>query len=128
MIAMLSSFFGGLALLLASVGLYGLMSYSVARRTPEIGLRMALGALPAGILVLILKEVTFLLLAGIAVGIPAALAGSHVISSMIYGVTDNDPSTILLSCSILLAVAALAAYVPARRASRIDPMIALRSE
>jgi predicted permease len=128
MIAMLSSFFGGLALLLASVGLYGLMSYSVARRTPEIGLRMALGALPAGILVLILKEVAFLLLAGIAVGIPAALAGSHVISSMIYGVTDNDPSTILLSCSILLAVAALAAYVPARRASRIDPMIALRSE
>jgi predicted permease len=128
MIAMLSSFFGGLALLLASVGLYGLMSYSVARRTPEIGLRMALGALPAGILALILKEVTFLLLAGIAVGIPAALAGSHVVSSMIYGVTGNDLPTILLSCSILLAVAALAAYVPARRASRIDPMAALRSE
>jgi hypothetical protein len=128
MIAMLSSFFGGLALLLASVGLYGLMSYSVARRTPEIGLRMALGSPPAGVLVLILKEVTLLLLAGIAVGIPAALAASHVISSMIYGVTGNDPSTILLSCSILLAVAALAAYVPARRASRIDPMTALRSE
>jgi predicted permease len=128
MIAMLSSFFGGLALLLASVGLYGLMSYSVARRTSEIGLRMALGALPAGILVLILKEVIFLLLTGIAVGIPATLAGSHVISSMIYGVTGNDLPTILLSCSILLAVAALAAYVPARRASRIDPMAALRSE
>jgi predicted permease len=128
MIAMLSSFFGGLALLLASVGLYGLMSYSVARRTSEIGLRMALGAQPAGILVLILKEVSLLLLAGIAVGIPAALAGSHVISSMIYGVTGNDLPTILLSCSILLAVAALAAYMPARRASRIDPMTALRSE
>ena len=78
---------------------------------------MALGALPTGILVLILKEVMLLLLAGIAVGIPAALAGSHVISSMIYGVSGNDLPTILLSCSILLAVAALAAYMPARRAA-----------
>jgi putative ABC transport system permease protein len=128
MIAMLSSFFGGLALLLASVGLYGLMSYAVARRTSEIGLRMALGARPGGVLWLILKEVIWLLLAGLAVGIPAALAASHLISSMIHGVTGNDPLTILLACSILLAVAALAAYVPARRASRIDPMTALRSE
>jgi predicted permease len=128
MIAMLSSFFGGLALLLASVGLYGLMSYTVARRTSEIGLRMALGAQPGSVLVLFLKEVIRLLLAGMAVGIPAALAASHLVSSMIYGVAGNDPLTILLSCSILLAVAALAAYVPARRASRIDPMTALRSE
>ena len=97
MIAMLSSFFGGLALLLASVGLYGLMSYSVARRTPEIGLRMALGSPPAGVLVLILKEVTLLLLAGIAVGIPAALAASHVISSMIYG---SRATTRRRSCSL----------------------------
>jgi predicted permease len=128
MIAMLSSFFGGLALLLASVGLYGLMSYSVARRTAEIGLRMALGAQPGSVLVLILEEVIWMLLAGMAVGIPAALAASHLISSMIYGVAGNDPLTILVSCSILLAVAALAAYVPARRASRLDPMTALRSE
>jgi putative ABC transport system permease protein len=128
MIAMLSSFFGGLALLLASVGLYGLMSYTVARRTAEIGLRMALGAQPGSVLVLFLKEVIRLLLVGMAVGIPAALAASRLISSMIYGVAGNDPSTILLSCSILVAVAALAAYFPARCASRIDPMAALRSE
>lgn len=128
MIAMLSSFFGALALFLAAVGLYGLMSYSVARRTAEIGLRMALGAQPRSVFVLILKDVIWLLLAGMAVGIPAALAASHLISSMIYGLAGNDPLTILLSCFILLAVAALAAYVPARRASLVDPMTALRSE
>lgn len=128
MIAVLSSFFGGLALLLASVGLYGLMSYAVARRTAEIGLRMALGAQPGTVLLLFLKEVIRLLLAGMAVGIPAALAASRLISGMIYGVAGKDPSTFLLSCSMLAAVAALAAYFPARRASRIDPMAALRSE
>jgi ABC-type antimicrobial peptide transport system permease subunit len=128
MIAMLSVFFGGLALLLASIGLYGLMSYAVARRTSEIGLRMALGAQRSGVLALILKDVALLVLAGMAVGIPAALGSSRFISSMVYGVAGNDPLTILLSSSILLAVAALAGYVPARRASRIDPTIALRSE
>ena len=89
---------------------------------------MPTAAQPGGVLVLFLKEVIQLLLAGMAVGIPAALAASRLISSMIYGVAGNDPSTILLSCSILVAVAALAAYSPARRASRIDPMAALRSE
>ena len=128
MIAMLSSFFGGLALLLASVGLYGMMSYAVARRTAEIGLRMALGAQPGSVLVLFLKEVIRLLLVGMATGIPAALAASRLISGMIYGVAGKDPSTILLSCSMLAAVAALAAYFPARRASRINPTAALRSE
>jgi predicted permease len=128
MIAMLSSFFGGLALLLASVGLYGLMSYAVTSRTPEIGLRMALGAQPASVLALILKETIWLVLAGMVAGIPAALVASRLISSMVYGVTGRDPLIILVSCSILLTAAAIAAYVPARRASRIDPMVALRSE
>jgi predicted permease len=128
MIAMLSSFFGGLALLLASIGIYGVMSYTVARRTSEIGLRMALGAQPGGVLALVLKEVMCLVVAGMVVGIIAALAGSRLITSMIYGVDSNDPLIILMSCSILLASAALAAYVPARRALRIDPMAALRSE
>jgi predicted permease len=128
MIAMLSSLFGGLALLLASVGLYGLMSNAVARRTSEIGLRMALGARPASVMLLILHEVIGLMLAGIAVGIAAALAASRLISSMIHGVAANDPWIILLSGGILLAVALAAGYIPARRASRIDPMMALRSE
>jgi predicted permease len=128
MIAMLSSFFGGLALLLASVGLYGLMSYAVARRTSEIGLRMALGAQPARVLRLIFKEVMCLVLAGMAVGIPAAMIASRLVSGMVFGIAENDPLTILLSSGILMVVATLAGYVPARRASRIDPMIALRSE
>jgi predicted permease len=128
MIAMLSSFLGGLALLLASIGLYGLMSNAVARRTPEIGLRMALGAQTGGVQALILKEVMWMVLAGMVVGIPAALGGSRLISSMLYGVAANDAPIILLSSAILLAVAVLAGYVPARRASRIDPMTALRSE
>ena len=128
MIAMLSAFFGGLALLLASVGLYGLMSYAVARRTSEIGLRMALGAQPATVLRLIFKEVMLLVLAGMAVGIPVALTASRLVSGMLFGVAGNDPWTIGLSSAVLVVVAMLAGYVPARRASRIDPMIALRSD
>jgi predicted permease len=128
MIAVLSSFFSGLALFLASVGLYGLMSNSVARRTSEIGLRMALGAEADGVLALVLKDVMRLVLVGMAVGIPATVAGVRLISSTLYGVGANDPLSILLSCSTVLAVAAAAGYVPARRAARIDPMTALRSE
>jgi predicted permease len=128
MIAMLSSFFGGLALLLASVGLYGIMSFAVARRTSEIGLRMALGAQNSGVLQLMLGDVLKVVLAGMAVGVPAALAASRLISRMVYGVSAKDPLTILLASSILLSVALLAGYLPARRASRIDPMAALRSE
>jgi putative ABC transport system permease protein len=127
-IAMLSSFFGGLALLLASIGLYGLMTCSVARRRSEIGLRMALGARPSGILGLILRQTAGMLAAGLVVGIPAALAASRLVSGIVFGVAGNDPLVVVLSCSILIAVAAIAVYGPARRASRIDPMAALRSE
>src|SRR5207249_5270559 len=102
MIAMLSSFLAGLALLLASVGLYGLMSYTVARRTSEIGLRMALGAQPASVMRLVIKEVIWLALAGMAVGIPAALTASRLISGMVFGIAGADPLTITLSSAILL--------------------------
>jgi ABC-type antimicrobial peptide transport system permease subunit len=128
MIAMLSSFFAGLALLLAAIGLYGLMSYAVTCRTSEIGLRMALGAQPTGVMVLVLKDAAWLVLAGMGIGIPAALASSRLISSMVYGVSGNDPHIVLVSCLILLSVATLAGYIPARRAARIEPMLALRSE
>jgi len=128
LIAILSAFFAGLALLLASVGLYGLMSYTVTRRTSEIGIRMAVGAQPSDVLGLILREVMWLVLAGIAVGVAAALAASHLVSAMLFGLSANDPATIALSAAILLGVAIFAGYLPARRAAHIDPMIALRSE
>jgi predicted permease len=128
MIAVLSTFFGGRALLLASVGLYGLMSYAVTRRTSEIGIRMALGAQRGNVLRLILREVSWLVLAGLAVGIPVALAASRLISGLLFGISATDPVTIASSAAILLTVALFAGYLPARRASRIDPMTALRSE
>jgi len=127
-VAMLATFFGGLALLLAAVGLYGLMSYTVTRRTSEIGIRMALGAQRRDVLGLIVGEVTWLALAGIAAGVPLALAASRLISGMLFGVSPADPATIAFSAVILLGIAILAGYLPARRASRIDPMTALRSE
>src|SRR5258708_29012885 len=114
MVGMLSALFGGPGLVLASVGLYGLMSYAVARRTSEIGLRMALGAQPATVLRLIFKEVMLLVLAGMAVGIPVALATSRLVSGMLFGVAGNDPWTIGLSSVVLVVVAILAGYVPAR--------------
>jgi putative ABC transport system permease protein len=127
-VAMLSAFFGGLALLLASVGLYGLMSYAVTRRTSEIGMRMALGAQRRDVLGLIIREVTWLALAGIAAGVPLALAASRLIAGMLFGLSPTDAAPIAFSTVILLGVAILAGYLPARRASRIDPMTALRSE
>jgi len=128
MIAILGSFFGALALLLASIGIYGLMTHAVARRTSEIGLRMALGARASEVVGLILKEVLWMVAAGIAVAIPVALMAAKLIQGLLYGVAGSDPSVILLSCSILVAAAILAAFVPARRAARIDPMTALRAE
>ncbi len=127
-VAMLSTFFGGLALLLASVGLYGLMSYTVTRRTSEIGIRMALGAQRRDVLGLIIREVFWLAVAGIAAGVPLALAASRLIAGMLFGLSPGDPAPIAFSSVILLGVAILAGYLPARRASRIDPMTALRSE
>ncbi len=127
-ISELSSFFGLLALTLACVGLYGVMAYMVARRTSEMGIRMALGARSRDVLRMMLREGLFLVLAGIAVGIPAAIGAGHLISSMLFGLTPSDPVTISLATLLLVAVAVLAGYLPARRASRVDPMVALRYE
>jgi predicted permease len=126
--AMLSSFFACLALLLAAVGLYGLMSYVVSSRTSEIGVRMALGALPGGVLMLVFREAAWLVAMGFVVGIGAALGSSRLISHMVFNTGMSDPRTILLSALILVIVSALACYRPARRASRIDPMTAIRAE
>jgi len=127
-IAMLSSFFGGLALLLASIGLYGLMCYSVSRRTREIGVRAALGAQRTTVIWLVLREALALVLLGVAVGIPSALAASRLIASMLFGISPGDLPTIAAVSLLLLASALFAGYIPARRASRTDPVVALRTE
>ncbi len=126
--ALLSGFFAALALLLASIGLYGLMSYAVTRRTREIGIRVAVGAQRQNVLWLVLRETLTLVLLGIAVGIPAALVASRLIASMLFGLSPSDLPTIVTVSLVLLVVALLAGYFPARRASSIDPIAALRTE
>ncbi len=128
MIALLSSFFGLIALLLAALGLYGVMARAVARRTREIGVRMALGAQARNILWLVLRETLFLVAIGIAIGLPVALAATRLIKGFLFGLSANDPLTIALAVSLMLAIAALAGYLPARRATKIDPMMVLRQE
>ncbi len=124
----LSGFFAALALLLACVGLYGITSYAVAGRTREIGVRIALGANPAAVLWLVLREALLLVAAGVIVGIPAAVAASRVLRTLLYGVSTTDPGALTLSLALLSAVALVSAWLPARRATRIDPMVALRYE
>jgi predicted permease len=128
LVTCLSSFFGILALTLAAVGLYGVMSYSVTRRTIEIGIRAALGARATAIIWLVLRESLRMVLLGIAIGVPVALAATRLISSQLYGLGPNDPWVIGLAMILILAVSGLAGYLPARRAARVDPMVALRSE
>jgi ABC-type antimicrobial peptide transport system permease subunit len=128
LMAKVSGFFATLALLLACVGLYGVMSYDVARRTHEIGIRMALGAQRRDVIGLALRETMLLVGIGAIIGLCAAMGATRLIASMLYGLAPNDPLTIALAGLSLLAVAALAAYLPARRASRVDPMVALRHD
>ena len=128
LVARLASFFGLLALLLACVGLYGVMSYGVARRTNEIGIRMALGARNRSVLWLVLREALLLVAIGLVVGVFASLALTKTAASLLYELKPNDPLTIALATFLLATVAAVAGYLPARRAARVDPMTALREE
>jgi len=128
LVAMLSSCFGGLALFIAVVGLYGVLSYTVARRTQEIGVRMALGAQSRDVVAMILKEVVWLVCLGLALGIPLALFLSRFVADLLYGLTPTDPLTIIVGALVMLIVAMFAGYAPARRASRVDPMVALRRQ
>jgi len=127
-IEQLSTFFGLLAVLLASVGLYGVMAYTVAQQTREIGIRMALGAEPGRVEWQVLRETLVLVIIGITIGVPAALAGTHLVRSMLFGLGFADPLVIVSAAVLLAIVAVLAGFLPAHRASRVDPMVALRYE
>ena len=124
----LTTSFSLLALLLAAIGLYGLMAYSVARRTRDIGIRLALGAEPRNVLWLVLRETLLLVVIGITIGVPLALGGTHLVRSMLFGLGFADPVAILFAATLLTIVAALAGFLPAWRASQVDPMVVLRYE
>jgi predicted permease len=128
MMASLAGALGALALVLASVGLYGLLAYSVAQRTREIGIRMALGSRESGVIVLVLRTAGLLVLAGLALGLPAAWAASRWIGSMLFGLGPMDPLAIGGAIAALVAAALLATFVPARRAARVDPLVVLKQE
>ena len=128
LVAQLSSLFAGLALLLACVGLYGVMSYTVSGRTREIGVRMALGAQRRDVLWMVLREALLLVGVGVVVGIPAAFGTSRLLQNMLYALSGVDPLSMSVAVAMLLLVAAIAGYIPARRATRVDPMVALRYE
>ena len=127
-LAKLASFLGGLALLLACVGLYGVMSYTVASRTREIGLRMALGARRVDVLQMVLRESMLLVIVGLAIGIPLALASGRLLHSFLFGLKSTDPLSLIVVILMLGVVGAIAGLIPARRAASTDPMVALRYE
>ena len=128
LLAKLSSFFGLLALVLAALGLYGVMAYSVVRRTKEIGIRMAIGAQPSSVRWMVVRETLLLVLVGVLIGAPTTLAVTRFISSLLYGVKATDPITIALGVLVIVVSAVLAGFFPARAASRVDPLVALRYE
>jgi len=128
MIASLSSVFGFLATLLAAIGLYGVMAHSVAQRKREIGIRMALGAEPATVIWMVMRDVLVVVAMGIAVGVPAALVLMRMVATQLYGLSAHDPSTLAMATMALALAACVAGYLPALRASHLDPMVALRYE
>jgi predicted permease len=120
--------FGVLAVALASIGLFGLMSYNVARRTNEIGVRMALGARHRDVVAMVMKESMTMVAAGIAIGVAAAFAAGRLVSTLLFGLAATDPLTIAVATALMIAVATVAGFLPARRAAAVDPMVALRVE
>jgi ABC-type antimicrobial peptide transport system permease subunit len=127
-VAELSAFFGIVAAFLACIGIYGLTSYAVSRRTHEIGIRMALGAQRTDVLRMVMRETILLAMAGLGIGIPAALASARLVASILYGLKPDDPATLVAAVLFLFSVAVFAGFIPARRASKVDPMVALRHE
>ena len=128
LIARLTSLFGVLALILASVGLYGVMSYFVARRTAEIGIRMSLGATRLSVVAMVLRGALLQIAIGLVLGVPVALLAGHLMASQLYEVSGYDPLALVAAISVLGLCATAAGFIPARRAASIDPIQALRTE
>jgi ABC-type antimicrobial peptide transport system permease subunit len=128
LIAKLTTAFSAVALLLACLGLYGTISYGVTRRVTELGVRMALGAGRRDVLVLVIREAAVLVVIGALIGVPLAILASRGVKSLLYGVGSSDPLSYIVAAGALIAVSAFAAFLPAHRASRIDPMVALRKD
>jgi ABC-type antimicrobial peptide transport system permease subunit len=128
LVATISSLFGGLALLLAAMGLYGVLSYGVARRTRELGIRIAIGAEGRSIRTMVLREAGWVLALGVVGGLAAAWGFGRIVSNLLYGVEPSDLASMGIGVGVLAAAGTLAAWIPARRASRIDPIQALRYE
>jgi ABC-type antimicrobial peptide transport system permease subunit len=128
LVANLSAIFGALATLLAVIGLYGVMAYTLQQRTREIGIRVALGAQPGNVVRMVMKEVVAIIGLGFAIGLPAAWLSSKLVASLLYGIQPDDPVSIGAAMAVLAGIALLAGYIPAARASRVDPLRALRYE
>jgi ABC-type antimicrobial peptide transport system permease subunit len=128
LVADITGFFSSLTVLLVCIGIYGTLAYAIAGRTNEIGIRMALGAQRASVVLMVMRDVLWMLAAGLVVGILAVLAAGRLIASMLFGLQPNDVSTIAFSATLLVIVALAAGYLPARRASSVDPVTALRFE
>jgi ABC-type antimicrobial peptide transport system permease subunit len=126
--ALAYSLFGGLALLLACIGLFGLMSYNVSRRTSEIGIRIALGAQRAGVIGMVLRESMMMVVAGVIIALAAAVGASRLVTAILFGLSPTDVWTMTAAIVLMSGVCLIAGYLPARRASRVDPMVALRYE
>jgi len=127
-LAQASTLFGGIALFVAAIGLFGLMAYNVSRRTREIGIRMAMGAERREVLGMVLRESMLLVAAGVVIGLGLSLAAGRMIASQLFGLEPTDPATMVAAMLVMLAVSVMAGYLPARRAARVDPMVALRYE
>ncbi len=128
LVAKLSAFFGALVLVLVCVGLYGSMAYNVAARTREIGVRMALGAPRSGVIWMVTCEAVIVLAAGVTIGVPLGIGATRLFQAMLFGVTKIDPLSIASAIVTLIAICVVASIIPVRRATRVDPMVALRHE